>query len=164
IAGSNNSIGGSASAAGNTIANNLAGGILVQSGSGDKLSHNLIYTNGSSQQGPGIVVDSGANNNLAAPVLSTATYNSTTQMLTVTGKFTAPTGSVPYVLEFFANPTGDPEGQVFLGRIVVTPKAAGTRSFTFKVTTSVVVSDPLITATLTDATGDTSAFSVGVLS
>jgi hypothetical protein len=37
-----------------------------------------------------------------------------------------------------------------------------TVSFTFTTTTTVTGTDPVITATLTDATGDTSAFSGGV--
>jgi carbon storage regulator len=59
------------------------------------------------------VLSSGANNNVTAPTLTTATLSGST--LTVQGTFTAPTANVPYVLEFFANPTGDAEGKVYLG-------------------------------------------------
>jgi hypothetical protein len=82
----------------------------------------------------------------------------------VQGTFTAATAGVSYVLEFFANPTGDAEGKVYLGRLIVKPKSAGTVSFTFKTTTTVTGTDPIITATVTDSTGDTSPFSNGVTS
>ena len=95
-------------------------------------------------------------------MLSTATYNGTT--LTVTGTFTAPIANFTYVLEFFANPSGDAEGKVYLGLVAVKPATTGPQPFTFTVTTSVPSSDPLITATLTDANSDTSAFSSGVTS
>jgi hypothetical protein len=160
IAGNNNSIGGSASAAGNTIADNAVGGVLVSSGNGNTIRHNVIYANGPSNTGPGIVLSAGANNNLAAPTISTAMLSGTT--LTVTGTFTAPTANVSYVLEFFANPTGDPEGKIYLGSKTVTPTTTGSIPFTFTVTTSVTGTDPVITATLTDASVDTSAFSGGV--
>jgi hypothetical protein len=65
------------------------------------------------------------------------------------------------VLEFFANPTGDPEGKVFLGTLTVSA-TSGTVSFTFSTPTSVTAANPVITATLTDAAGDTSAFSSGM--
>ncbi len=158
IAGSNNTIGGSPSGAGNTIANNSSGGVLVSSGSGDTISQNSIYANGPSNTGPGITIDSGANNNIVAPTLSGATLSGST--LTVTGSFTAPTANVTYVLEFFANLSTDPEGRIYLGSLSVTPTTTGTQNFTF--TTTYTGTDPLITATLTDNLGDTSTFSNGV--
>jgi hypothetical protein len=82
----------------------------------------------------------------------------------VTGAFNAPTANVTYVLEFFANPTGDPEGKIYLGAKLVKPASTGTTSFTFTTTTTVTGTDPVITATLTDVSGDTSAFSNGVVS
>jgi titin len=162
IAGSKNTIGGSIGGAGNTIAFNSQGGIHVSAGSGDTLRHNLIYANGPSNTGPGIVLAAGTNNNLAAPSLSSATYVGTT--LTVTGTFNAPTANVSYVLEFFASPTGDPEGKIYVGSRTVTPTTTGAQPFTFTVTTTAPATDPLITATLTDASGDTSKFSNGILS
>jgi parallel beta-helix repeat protein len=164
IASSNNTIGGSVSGAGNYIADNAAGGILVQSGSGNTLRRNLIYANGGSHAGPGIVLNTGTNNNVVAPVLLSASYNSTTQTLTVTGTFNAPTANVPYVLEFFASPAGDDEGEVYLGQKIVTPTKTGTQSFTFTTKTTVPETYPVITSTLTDGSGDTSAFSSGAAS
>jgi titin len=156
IAGNNNTVGGSASGATNIIAHNSKNGVLIDStGSGDTVSQNSIFANG----GLGISLASGANNNLAAPTISTATLVSGT--LTVTGTFNAPTANVSYVLEFFANPSGDAEGKIFLGSLTVTPTSTGTQTFTFSTTTTVTGTYPLITATLTDGGGDTSSFSNG---
>jgi hypothetical protein len=52
IPGGNNTIGGSVSAAGNTIADNSVGGVVV--GSGDCISHNAIFANGPTKTGPSI--------------------------------------------------------------------------------------------------------------
>src|SRR5262249_48936439 len=82
--------------------------------------------------------------------------------LTVHGSFTAPTANVGYVLDFFANPTGDAEGKIYFGSLTLTPTRTGTIPFTFTTATTVTGTNPLITATLTDASGDTSSFSNGV--
>jgi parallel beta-helix repeat protein len=156
IAGNKNMVGGSASGAGNTISGNSKNGVLVSAGSGDTISQNSIFGN----TGLGISLSSGANNNIVAPTLSTATLSGTT--LTVKGSFTAPTASVAYVLEFFANLSGDAEGRIYLGSLPVTPTSTGTQNFTFTTTTTVTGTNPLITATLTDNTRDTSQFSNGV--
>jgi hypothetical protein len=161
IAGSNNTVGGAATGASNSIANNAAGGVLVSSGSGNTIRHNSIFANGPSNTGSGITLSPGANNNLAAPSLNNpATLSGTT--LTVTGTFNAPTANVTYVLEFFADPTGDPDGKVYLGAKLVKPVTTGTVAFTFTTTATVTGTNPVITATLTDNLGDTSAFSNGV--
>ena len=161
-AGNNNTIGGALSGAANVIAFNPQGGIDVLAGSGNTLAHNSIFANGSSQHGPGIVLTPGANNNQPAPVLKTATYNTTNQTLTVTGTLTAK-ASTAFTLEFFCNPTGDPEGRIFLGSQTVTTNSAGTVNFTFTLKTTLVNSNPLITATATDPNGNTSAFSAGII-
>ena len=79
----------------------------------------------------------------------------------MTGTFDAPTTGGAYWLYFYANPSNDPEGKVFLGRLSVTPTSTGTQSFSFTTTTTVTGTDPLITATVTDDLNDTSAFSSG---
>jgi hypothetical protein len=156
IVGNNNTLGGSTAAAGNTIASNSGDGVLVSVGVGNTIASNSIFAN----SGGGIALSNGGNNNLAAPSLLTATLTGST--LTVTGSFTAPTANVSYVLEFFANPSGDPEGKIYLGSLTVKPTSTGTQSFTFTTTTTVTGTYPLITATLTDSTGNTSAFSSGI--
>ncbi len=160
ISGSNNTIGGSVASAGNIIADNTQGGVFVNKGSGNTIRLNSIFANGNTHAGPGITLSNGANNNLAAPTLHSATLNGGT--LTVHGSFQAPTANVSYVLDFFANPTGDAEGKVYLGSLTVTPTRTGNIPFTFTTATTVTGTNPLITATLTDASGDTSSFSNGV--
>ncbi len=157
VAGSNNMLGGTASGAGNIISANGKSGVLVSAGSGDTVSRNSIFAN----LGLGISLASGANNNIAAPTLNSATANGST--LTVQGSFTAATANVSYVLQFFANPSGDAEGRIYLGSLTVTPTSTGTQSFTFTATTTVTGTYPLITVTLTDGSGDTSPFSNGVI-
>ncbi len=153
INGSNNTIGGSVSGAGNTIADNNGDGVLVSVGTGNTIRRNSVFAN----IGQGIDLSSGGNNTLGGPTLSSASLNGTT--LTVTGSFNAPTAHVSYVLEFFANPSGDAEGKIYLGSLTVTPTSTGTQTFTFTTTTTVTGANPLITATLTDPSGDTSAIS-----
>ncbi len=160
ISSSNNTIGGNG--AGNTIADNAGGGVFVSAGSGNTISQNSIYANGPSNTGPGISLIGSANNGIVAPTLTSASISGTT--LTVQGTFSAPTANVSYVLEFFANTSSDPEGRVYLGSLTVKPTSTGTQNFTFTTTTTVTGTYPLITATLTDNLGDTSAFSNGELS
>ncbi len=159
IAGNKNSIGGSDAGAGNSIASNKKGGVLLSAGSGNTIRQNSLFANGSTNTGPGISLSKGANNNLAAPSLSSVTLSGTT--LTIKGTFTAPTANVPYVLDFYANPLGDAEGKVFLDSTTLTPNSTGTQPFTFT-TTAPTGTTPLITASLTDASGNTSAFSNGL--
>jgi hypothetical protein len=71
---------------------------------------------------------------------------------------------VPYILEFFVRQAGDPEGKIYIGKLTVTAAVTGTQSFTFTVSTTAANAATLITATLTDSSGDTSAFSPGVTS
>jgi titin len=157
---SSNLLGGNVAADSNVIAYNATGGVcLGYGGTGNTVRHNAIYANGGST---GIVLINGGNNNIAAPTLSMATLNGTS--LNVTGTFNAATANVPYILEFFANPTGDSEGRIFLGMITVTPLVAGSQSLFFSVASSTFTTNPLITATLTDSTGDTSPFSNSVTS
>jgi hypothetical protein len=161
IQGSGNTIGGSYAAASNIIANNGAHGILVSSGSGNAMRCNSLYANGSAQSGPGIVVAGGANNSLVTPTILSATYVG--NLLTVQCTITQPIANVKYVVEFFASPAGDPEGKVFLGQETAN-STAGKHTFIFKLVTTVPMTNPVITATLTDPSGDTTAFSNGVTS
>src|SRR5581483_7263317 len=144
ISGSNNTVGGSVSGAGNIIANNSGDGALVSTGSGNSIRRNSIYNNA----GGGISLGSGANNNIAAPILSSAALSASTVLLH--GTFTAQTANVSYVLEFFANPSGDAEGKYRLGSLTVTPTSTGTQNFNVNLTNSASGTNPLITATLTD--------------
>ncbi len=156
ILSNNNTLGGSVAAAGNIIAYNGGDGVLVSVGVGNTITSNSIFAN----SGGGISLSNGGNNNVAAPGLLTAVLSGST--LTVTGSFAAPTANVSYMLQFFANLSGDAEGQICLGSLTVTPTSTGTQNFSFTATTTVTGTYPRITATLTDASGDTSPFSNGV--
>jgi hypothetical protein len=164
IGGSNNVVGGPG--AGNQIDSNAQAGILQSDGIGNKFSQNSITGNGPSQSGPGIDLLSGVNDNQAAPVLSSATLSGTT--MTVKGTLTSAPNTA-YALEFFANPgrstITDPEGDIYLFSFKVTTAANGTASFDKGLTVPAAYSSntPIITATTTDPSGDTSQFSAGVL-
>jgi hypothetical protein len=161
----NNTVGGTAAGAGNTIANNRLGGVLVSGGTSDAIRGNSIFANGRAQQGPRIVLANGGNDNVSAPVLTSATFNPATKVLTIKGTLTS-TAAGTFTLEFFANPdNGDAEGKLFLGSHTVNA-INGTVNFTVTITVTAAgfssVSTPIITATATDPKADTSAFSNGV--
>ena len=137
----NNTIGGSTTSEGNVIAYNGSDGVLVDgSGStGNTISHNSITANG----GSGIENQNGGNTELAPPVITE------TAGMTVSG--TACTGCA---LEFFSDDKD--EGRVFEGSTT----AEGDGTFTFNRTES--FTGPNVTATATDADGNTSEFSAPV--
>jgi streptogramin lyase len=158
-AASNDTIGGTTSAAGNLIAGFGSGvgvGLFGASGSipvGNSILGNSIYDNGT-----GITLDTGANDNQAAPVL-TAAYapsGATIALGTITS-----TPSTTFHLEFFANAAGDPEGRTLLGSQSVTTDASGHGSFTAFLP-ALPAGQGLVTATATDPSGNTSEFSAGV--
>jgi titin len=153
---SNNTVGGTAAGAANTIAFNKAVGVFVDSGTGNAIRQNSIFANA----GLGIRLNPGANNNQPAPTLSAARFIPFVNLLTAQGTLTGVAGS-QVTLEFFASPAGDPEGKVYLGSLVVTIGANGTARFTFTLQTNKVSPGMVITATATDATNGTSQFSAG---
>jgi titin len=153
---SNNTVGGTAAGAANTIAFNKAVGVFVDSGTGNAIRQNSIFANA----GLGIRLNPGANNNQPAPTLSAARFIPFVNLLTAQGTLTGVAGS-QVTLEFFASPAGDPEGKVYLGSLVVTIGANGTASFTFMLKTNKVSAGMVLTATATDPTNGTSEFSTG---
>jgi titin len=157
IDGSKNQVGGTNAGQSNLIADNGASGVLVHSGSGSEILGNSIYNNGSL----GISVASGANNNQAAPVPTSASTSS--GGTTISGTL-ASVASTTFRLEFFANQAPDPsgfgEGQTYLGSIMVTTDAGGNASFTGTGLAAVPAGQAYLTATATNlTTNDTSAFS-----
>ena len=167
---SGNSIGGSAAGAGNVIAWNEAAGVVVQDGTGNAISGNSIFSNAGlgidlggnsvTQNDPGDS-DAGPNNLQNFPVLASADV--VAGRLVVQGTIDTPSPQT-VVIELFANavptPGGDPsghgEGAVFLG--TATPNASGS----FTVPLPAVASGTLISATATDAAGNTSEFAQDV--
>jgi parallel beta-helix repeat protein len=163
IDGANNSVGGTTAGAGNTIASNSTFGVEVFGGTGNAIRENSIHDNGQ-----GIVLDpnpfNNANNNQAAPILTSAVFNPATQVMAIKGSLTSTAGT-KFALDFFANPVGGQQGSVYLGSINVTTNSAGKVSFTATITVTAAnfsSSTPIITATATDPGGDTSPFSNGV--
>jgi hypothetical protein len=169
---SNNTIGGTASDAGNTIAFNGSDGISVASGSSNAALSNPIFSNaglGIDLDPDGVTPndggdgDTGANNLQNFPVLTSASASSSNT--NITGTFNSAANGT-FRLEFFSNsnldPSGSGEGQTFLGFANVTTNDSGNASFTANFPVAVPVGH-FITATATDlSNNNTSEFSGGV--
>jgi hypothetical protein len=160
---SGNTIGGTVAGAGNIIAYNAQGGVDVATGTGNAIRGNSIFANGSFvnagiPHGPGIVLGSGANNNAPAPILTTATYS--TGKLLVFGL--AKPGDV---VDLFANAADDPEGKIYLGSKKTLPvrQIGAVSLFSVSLQTTLALDNKVITATQTDANGNTSAFSFPII-
>jgi hypothetical protein len=125
--GSGTTVGGTSAGQPNIIAYNGDVGVRVQSSTGNDIRQNSIYEN----TGLGIDLVSGGNSNQAAPTLTSVTYNSVTNQLTITGSFTGTSGQT-YALEFFANQINEPEGRDYLGVLALT--STGTNTFSFVMT------------------------------
>ena len=165
---SNNSVGGTAAAAGNRIAFNTRG-VVVDSGTGNAILANSIFSN----VGVGIDLtpvagvtandncdtDTGPNNLQNFPVLTSAMAGAVNT--TIQGTLNS-TPSTTFRIEFFANAScdnsGNGEGQTFLGFTSTTTDAACNANFTFSVPNA-SVTGPIITATATDPGNNTSEFS-----
>jgi hypothetical protein len=151
----NDTIGGEAPGAANTIAFNGGDGVLVDRGTGNALLGNAIFANGNL----GIELLHGANHDQAPPVLTSVTSDGTST--TVSGTLTSTPNTI-FTLEFFASDPTDPSGrQQFLGSVVVTTDADGNASFTATLATAVAPGS-FLTATATDPANNTSQFSAGV--
>jgi conserved repeat domain len=164
---SSNQIGGAAGE-GNVIAFNSGAGVRIDSGTGNAILTNAITAN----QGLGIDLslvgvtpndlgdgDSGANNLQNFPVLQTANSAGGGSMVQGTLNSTA---SATFTIQFFANdvcdPSGNGEGQLFLGSTSVTTNASG--NVTFNATLAgAATTGQFVTATATNAQGNTSEFS-----
>jgi hypothetical protein len=117
---SNNLIGGTVAGAANTIAFSVNDGILVDTGTGNTIRQNSIFSSGNL----GIELVNGGNNNQAFPVLTSATSDG--GHLTIQGTFAGAPDTL-LVVELFANTTASPsgfgEGQIFLGCASVSDSA-----------------------------------------
>lgn len=171
-------IGGTAPGDANVIAFSSMDGVAIENNpaaTGIRISGNAILNNGElgidlgddptnaqptedvtpNDPGDG---DTGANNLQNFPVLTSATNNGTNTV--VNGTLDTQSGSV--TVEFFSNVAADPsgfgEGQTFLGSLTLT--VSGVTSFT--ATLPPVPLGQWITATATNAAGNTSEFSQAV--
>jgi parallel beta-helix repeat protein len=155
LGGSDNTIGGTAAGAANTIAFNNRDGVLVDGSTGNAIRRNVIFGNGQL----GIELVNGGNLMQPAPVLTSAISEG--GILTIRGTLTAAPGTT-FTLEFFAAATSDNEhgGQAerFLASTTVTTDANGYASFEITLAVPVSVGE-FVTATATDPGGNTSQFS-----
>jgi uncharacterized repeat protein (TIGR01451 family) len=165
-----NTIGGTASGAGNLITNNKGNGVTVSSVTNTHVAMlgNSIFGNtkvGIDLGNDGVTPNTpggphiGPNDLQNFPILTSADNASGVTKITGTLNSTANT---TFTVEFFANPVANPgginEGQFFLGRLTnVTTDANGNASFTFN-TASALPPGQVITATATDPNGNTSEF------
>ena len=147
----NNVVGGLTSSAGNIIAYNGSGGVTVSGGQCAILGNSLFSNSGN----PGdISLLNAGNSNAVPPVLSGATNN--TGVTWISGTFTnSPNAS--YRIEFFASPNSA-DAETFLGATNVVTSATGVAIFNI-VLTSGNITNQYVTATATDAGGNTSQIS-----
>jgi hypothetical protein len=151
---SGNTVGGADPAAGNTIAFNGGDGVLLDGGAGNAVLSNSIFANG----GLGIDLLHGANNDQAAPALSSAVSQG--GALTVQGSFTG-RASTTYTVQLFLSSDDPAQGQQLLGTVTVTTDADGVATFTLTFDVDAALGQ-LVTATATDPNNNTSAFCQGV--
>ena len=157
IIGSSNTIGGAAAGAGNVIADNGFNAVEVAQGTSNLISRNAIYGNTPG----GILVDSGANAGVTAPILTAAAPNGD-GTVTVQGMLQNDTPGDTITIELFANAANpaagqQAEGQTFLTSTTAAIDSSGNGSFTATVTPP--AGEPFFTATATDSQNSTSVFS-----
>ncbi len=165
--GTDNTIGGEADGAGNTIAFNYQN-VAVFSGSGNAILRNSIYSSfyyGINLNNDGVTAndlcdaDSGANHSQNFPILTSVSSNGTTTHIQGTLNSVS---STDYRVEFFVNDAcnafGNGDGKTFIGSTTATTNAScnATIDAVFPVG---VAADQVVTATATDPNGNTSEFS-----
>ena len=168
---SNNTVGGAAGE-GNIIAFNFGAGVMVESGTGNAIQSNSIFSNG----GLGIDLapagvtpndagdpDTGANNRQNFPVLSAAN-GASGGGVNVQGTLNS-NASTTFTLHFYSNAScdasGNGEGQTLLGSATAATNASGNVTFNVNLTGAASVGQS-ITATATNPQGNTSEFSACV--
>lgn len=172
LQGSGSTVGGSGAGQPNIIAFNTGNGVNVDFTSfGNSISQNSIYSNtalGITVTGTGVPLandtgdpDSNAGNNgQNYPVITSASVVAGTA--SVSGTINS-NSNVSLHLEFFANtacdPSGNGEGQTFIGATDVSTDASGNASFGPLNFNGVPAGQNVITSTATSASGDTSEFS-----
>ncbi len=168
---SGNSIGGTASGGGNTIAFNVAAGVSVQSGTGDSIVSNQIFSNG--HRGIDLVAPgdppSGVTPNHPGVRVGPNDLQNTPVMTAVVagtiGSAQATLNSLPntsFLIQFFSSTTPDSstygQGQTLLGSQTVVTNASG-NAMASVTPASAIVASSWVSATATNlVTGDTSEF------
>ena len=174
-----NTIGGTAPGAGNVIAFNRNAGVYVESGAGNGILGNSIFSNaalGIDLAPPGVTPNSpephagGPNFNQNFPVLTSVINAGATTA--IAGTLDGVAGSA-YRIEVFASVAADPsgfgQGRTYLGSVTVTAGADGVAAFQFSAPAtlagpgrSITSTATLLTPTSTDPGDDTSEFSRAV--
>ena len=157
-----NQIGGTNSGEANVIAHNGLYGVQVDIGVGNSILSNSIFGNGSG----GIILTNGGNNDQVAPVLTQALAFADRTEITGTLAVTANTG---YLVQFFANDPASGQGQTLIGSQTVAARPTNT-TVNLALTGPALPAGATVTAiasvtsipgsSLTEAVGDTSAFSL----
>lgn len=163
---SRNRIGDGTANGANTIANNGGAGIWVSGGTGNAIRGNSIHSNTGlgidlGDAGPSAGdegdADTGANDLQNFPILNEATVTRTSA--TVRGILNSKTLSA-FTIDFYATAGTDAEGSIWIGSQQLTTDSAGNAPF------EQAIPAPnnllLITATATDAQGNSSEFSPGL--
>ena len=166
-----NAVGGSGAGEGNLIGNNNGAGIAMTGGTGNGVLGNRFYANAS--LGINLGTDSvtandagdadvGANNLQNFPVISSATLSGGALHLVGTLDTNTGLANPGFRIEAFLNsacdPSGNGEGEFFVGASSVSVDGSGHAAFTLDLPTS--ATGTVATATATAAgTGDTSEFS-----
>jgi len=172
LQGAGSTVGGSAAGQPNIIAFNTGDGVNVSYTSfSNRISQNSIYSNtalGITLTGTGVPLANDAgdpdtnagNDGQNYPVITSSSVVAGTASVSGTINSNA---SVSLHLEFFANaacnPSGNGEGQTFIGATDVGTDASGNASFGPLVFSGVPPGQAVITSTATSTTGDTSEFS-----
>jgi hypothetical protein len=160
LEGGGDTVGGPAAGDGNTITNNGAAGVEVAgTASSETILSNLVFSNHTGE----ILLDPGANNDQAAPVIGAAA--SSAGGTAVRGTIDS-TPFTTVILQFFASPSldsaGQAQGERFLGAETLVTDSSGSASFSITVG-SALLAGPYITSTATaDPAGNTSEFSTAV--
>ena len=163
-----NRLGSLTSTIGNVIAFNGGYGVRVDTGTGNAIVNNSIFSNGllGIDLLPGGLTpndagdtDTGANTLINWPVLSSARTAGTNVLVQVA---LSPTPLGQYQVHFYANaacdPTGNGEGQTLIGVTSGTGNGADA-NLEASLSSSLLPPGSFITATMTDSTGNTSEFS-----
>jgi hypothetical protein len=166
LSANDNMTGGSLSS-GNVIAYNGGSGVLIDQGIGNGVKCNSIFANsglGVDLGGDGMTpndpndADLGANQMQNYPVLSSAfTCVGTTIQGSLNSK-----PNTSFTVEFFANsschPTGNGDGEQFIGSATVTTNGSGTATFAYTPSTT-LTGGQYVTARAYDSSNNTSEFS-----
>ena len=155
---------------GNRIAGNGSGGIMV---TGNSTRNDVYYNELFSNTGLGIDLgndgvtendsgdgDPGPNTLLNFPVLTGAVGSS--NLVAVTWSYNSQPSST-YLLDFYTSsacdPSGNGEGEVYLGSLTIATDSSGNAGGTVGLSTPQVTAGTVVTATATDASNNVSEFS-----